>query len=495
MRKKLLLNTITSLGYQIIYVIYGLIFPRLILQAYGSQVNGLVSSVTQFLSVMALSEFGMTAVVQSSLYKPVAEHDTLSISKILTSSDKFFRKVAGIFIIYVIALCFVYPFFLQTTFSRIFVIQIIIILSINTLAEYIFGISNRQLMTADQHIFLWNLSRMAALILSTFLSVFLINKNASIQIVKLVTAVLFLLNPMISFVYIKIKYPNVNKHEEYDLEPIKQKWNGIAQHISTYVYTSTDVIVLSLFSTLENVSVYATYYMILNGLSRLCTLFDGAIKPVLGKFWAEKDHDNFNRTFFMYECGMHQLSIFVFGCTSVLIVPFIEVYTRGIHDANYKVPVFAFLATLASMFQIMKNAYHTVVQSIGAYKETQRYYVGTAVVNVVISVILVKPLGMVGVAIGTLAAVVYQIAVLVRYLYKNIFKQSIRRFAGLCLVDGIVCVLAYAVCEVICLRILHYSSWFGLMIGCVLIWGTVVLVVNVIFNWKRVGEWIRFCFR
>lgn len=307
MRKKLLLNTITSLGYQIIYVIYGLIFPRLILQAYGSQVNGLVSSVTQFLSVMALSEFGMTAVVQSSLYKPVAEHDTLSISKILTSSDKFFRKVAGIFIIYVIALCFVYPFFLQTTFSRIFVIQIIIILSINTLAEYIFGISNRQLMTADQHIFLWNLSRMAALILSTFLSVFLINKNASIQIVKLVTAVLFLLNPMISFVYIKIKYPNVNKHEEYDLEPIKQKWNGIAQHISTYVYTSTDVIVLSLFSTLENVSVYATYYMILNGLSRLCTLFDGAIKPVLGKFWAEKDHDNFNRTFFMYECGMHQL--------------------------------------------------------------------------------------------------------------------------------------------------------------------------------------------
>lgn len=495
MRKRLLLNTITSFGYQIIYAVYGLIFPRLILRAYGSQVNGLVQSVTQFLSVMALSEFGMTAVVQSSLYKPVVEHDILSISKILTSSDRFFRKIAGIFVVYIVTLCFVYPLFLQTTFSRVFVIQIIIILSINTLAEYILGISDRQLMTADQYIFLWNLSRMAALIISTLLSVFLIYRNASIQTVKLVTAITFLINPMVSFMFTKIKYSNVNKHEKYVVEPIKQKWNGVAQHISTYVYTSTDVIVLSLFSTLENVSVYATYYMILNGLSRLCTLFDGAIKPVLGNFWAKKDHNNFSRAFFLYEWGMHQLSVFVFGCASVLIVPFVEVYTRGIQDANYKVPAFAFLSTLASMFQIMKNVYHVAVQSIGGYKETQRYYVRTAVANVVISVFLVKPLGMVGVAIGTLVAVVYQIAVLVSYLYRNVFKQPIRQFVRLCLVDGIVCVLAYVSCELIYLRRLYYNSWFGLMIGCALIWGMVVLVVNVVFNRKWVGEWIRFCFR
>ena len=80
MRSKLLkLNTITSLAYQIIAIICGFILPRQILNAFGSDVNGLVNSITQFLQFIGFLELGVGAVVESSLYKPLADHDNKTI--------------------------------------------------------------------------------------------------------------------------------------------------------------------------------------------------------------------------------------------------------------------------------------------------------------------------------------------------------------------------------------------------------------------------------
>ena len=80
--KKLALNTITSLILQLVTVVCGFILPRLILESFGSDVNGLVNSITQFLGVITLLDLGVGAVVQSALYKPLTEKDTDMISKI-----------------------------------------------------------------------------------------------------------------------------------------------------------------------------------------------------------------------------------------------------------------------------------------------------------------------------------------------------------------------------------------------------------------------------
>lgn len=72
-KKKLLYNTITSFANQFITIICGFILPRLLLTTYGSEVNGLVSSITQFLSVISFMQLGVGAVIQSTLYEPLAK--------------------------------------------------------------------------------------------------------------------------------------------------------------------------------------------------------------------------------------------------------------------------------------------------------------------------------------------------------------------------------------------------------------------------------------
>ena len=86
--KKLANNTISSLILQITTIICGFILPRLILGHFGSEINGLVNSITQFLSIIAFLDLGVGAVFQSSLYRPLAENDNDSLSKIFVSGQK-----------------------------------------------------------------------------------------------------------------------------------------------------------------------------------------------------------------------------------------------------------------------------------------------------------------------------------------------------------------------------------------------------------------------
>ena len=71
--KKALMNTVALLIYQIVAAICGLILPRLILSSFGSNYNGIVSSINQFINCVVLLRSGVGAVTRFALYKPLSE--------------------------------------------------------------------------------------------------------------------------------------------------------------------------------------------------------------------------------------------------------------------------------------------------------------------------------------------------------------------------------------------------------------------------------------
>ena len=114
--KKAIYNISTNLILQIVIVIYGFIVPKIIISSFGSNVNGLISSITQFLAYITLLESGFGPVVKSVLYKPIAKKDNKTIANILKSTEKFFRSIAIIFLVYIIILCICYTFILSKNF-------------------------------------------------------------------------------------------------------------------------------------------------------------------------------------------------------------------------------------------------------------------------------------------------------------------------------------------------------------------------------------------
>ena len=82
---------------QIIVVVFGLIIPRLYLVNFGSDVNGLDSTIKNIFAYLALLEAGVGLSAQYALYKPVANGDTDSINAILSAARRFYLRSSVVY--------------------------------------------------------------------------------------------------------------------------------------------------------------------------------------------------------------------------------------------------------------------------------------------------------------------------------------------------------------------------------------------------------------
>jgi len=202
-KKKLALNTFFSFLYRVCTIICGFILPRLILNNFGSDVNGLVNSISQFLGIISFLELGLGSVIQSSLYKPLAEKDNDGISGVVVSGQKFFSRIAVILLFYVGVLIVAYPFTVNKNFGFVFTATLIICISISYFAQYYFGLIFGLLLRADQKGYILYIIETSTLILNTVACFLLISNGAGIHIVKLTTSLVFVLRPILLSYFIK----------------------------------------------------------------------------------------------------------------------------------------------------------------------------------------------------------------------------------------------------------------------------------------------------
>ena len=481
MRKLLLAkNTAASLIAQITTLVCGFILPRLFLQHYGSEVNGLVNSISQFLSVIAFLELGVGAVVQSSLYKPLAEKDNQQISKVMVSANKFFQRLARILLVYVISLMIIYPYIANQNFGFIYTATLIAAISISSFAQYYFGIVNSLLLNADQRGYIQYNAQTVTIILNTIVCAIMISMNGTIQVVKLVTSIIYLARPIILQIYVNNHY-KINWKIKYTQEPIKQKWNGVAQHVASVVLDGTDTIVLTVFSTLSNVSIYSVYFLVVKGVKTLFLSVTNGIQALIGELWAKQELDQLKGFFGWIEWLIHTGTTYVFSCTAALIVPFIQVYTLGIRDANYIQPTFAILLTLANAMHCLRLPYNIMVLAAGHYKQTQRNYIVAAILNIVVSVLTVKIWGLIGVAIGTLVAMTYQTIWLAIYDSRHFIYWPLKKVIRQFLVDIISSFLIISFGSHIVLKDITYFNWFFMAIKVAIVALFVAFCLNSLF--------------
>jgi O-antigen/teichoic acid export membrane protein len=127
----------------------------------------------------------------------------------------------------------------------------------------------------------------------------------------------------------------------------------------------------------------------------------------------------------LYEVLYFSICTIVFACAMILIVPFVMVYTKDITDVNYSRPIFAILLVLSEMFCMVRLPYISITYAAGHFKQTQIGAWVEAIINIVLSVILVVKYGIIGVAIGTLVAMIIRTMEFVNYSSKNILKRKV----------------------------------------------------------------------
>lgn len=422
--KKALINIMSSVISQMVAIVSGFIIPRLIIATYGSKVNGLVASITQLLGFIVLIEAGFGPVIKSMFFKPIANNDKTTIEKILKSSEKIFRIIALIFIVYIILLCIILPRVYEKDFNSLITVSLIIIISISTFSEYFFGITYSLYLQAEQKNYIVFIIKICSFTINIIAVVILIKCGANIQVVKLATALIYLIRPALQNLYVKKKY-RINLKSVDGNYKITQRWDALAQHIAFIVHNNTDVAILTMFGNLAEISVYSVYSMVTNKLINVVRFVTGGIDAAFGDMIARDERENLNKSFNVYEGLFFTLATIVFASTLLLIVPFVEVYTKGINDADYIRPIFAHLIVITEFIVVIRLPYDDLVKVAGRFKETKIGSWVEAFSNVIISLLLVHKLGIVGLAIGTMVAMIIRTIELMCYTSKHILQRSI----------------------------------------------------------------------
>ncbi len=433
-KQRFIYNTISSIVNQVTTVICGFILPGIIIGHYGSSVNGLIHSMVSFIGMIGIFDAGMGVVIESCLYEPIANDDFTSVSKIMTSGKRFYYKlVAGLFI-YIALLAIVFPY-IAKDFEPLFTIMLLLAISVSSFGEYALGITNAVLLSADQRKYINLLALTATTLINTITSVILIHLGYSIQVVKLISSLVFVARPVFLALFVKKNY-SIIWHASYSCEPIKQKWNGFAQHLAFLITSNTDIAVLTLFSSLESVSVYSVYYMVINGVKMIISACMAGFDALLGNLFAKKETKEAASVFGIYETFDHFLVTTLFGMTAVLIVPFVEVYTRRVVDVDYFAPAFGKVICLAYALYCIRIPYYSMIKVAGRFKQTQGASFIEAVLNIVISVVAVIRLGLVGVAMGTAVAMGFRTIYLVYYVSFKVFDRKMKIFIKHIVADG-----------------------------------------------------------
>lgn len=458
MEKKLLSGAIMNLFLQISLIISGLIVPNLIIRSYGSEVNGMISSITQLLSYITLLESGIGGVIKAELYKPLLQKDGKAIGGIVNAANAFFHRIGIVFILYLLgtAVCFFY--ISPNELGYMFSFWLVIVLGVSIVFQYFIGITYQMLLQADQNYFYTSIVQIVTLWINVGCSVILIKWGASIQVVKLVTAFLFTIRPICYLIYVKKKY-KIDYSVGVNKAALSQRWEGFGHHIAYCIHTNTDVVLITLFLNLKEVSVYSIYLMIVTGIRSLIAAISSAVEPYIGYLIAQKNEKVLQQNFSVYEFFHFFISSVLFGATLVLIIPFITIYTRSVSDVNYIRPLFSILLIASECVYCLRNPYSSVIFAAGHFKQTRNGGFMEAGINIVISILLITKMGIIGVAIGTLVAMVFRTYQYVVYLSKYILKRPVKFFYKRIFEAFLSICMTRFVCSFFSVNVVYFYQW------------------------------------
>ncbi len=420
--KKGIKNISYSMIGQFVTLLLGIFIPRLVIVSYSSEINGLLSSIGQVMTYLALLETGLGSAAIQALYKPIANNDQEEVSAILSATNKSYKKIGYIYFSLVVGCSFVFPFIIKNEMSYWFVWVLFLINGMPGAINFLFQGKLKILLNAEgDGYILTNLSTVVT-VLTSILKIILLLMHVNIVFVQLLYCGISLVQMVFIYYYVKKHYPWLDLHHEPNFGALKGRNPAFLHEICGLITNSTDVLLLTIFCDLNAVSIYSIYNMIFNLVYTVVSSINSNIQFILGQAYY-KGKKYYSSIIDVYETLYISLATALMFVTFRLVNPFLALYTAGA-DINYTSNSFAVVFFLVKILHCFKKISITTASISGHFEGTKWHAVWESVINLVVSLIAVNKYGMVGVLFGTVVSFVFRLIVSTIYSNRVILKRS-----------------------------------------------------------------------
>lgn len=429
-------NTSTAMISKIIAILMGfltrVVFTHTLSESYVG-LNGLFSDI---LNVLALSELGIGTAITYALYKPIAQDDHEKQKSLMLLYRKMYFIVAGL--VLGAGLCII-PFLgvlikNQTGLENVLIIYILYLA--NSVLSYVL-VYKRTLIDAHQLSYISEMHVTFFILLQDILQIIILITTKNF-ILFLAIYILCTLGNNISLsrkadkLYPYLKEKNVTPLEKDEKKSIYKNIRAMLMHkIGDVVVNNTDNIILSSFVGIVSVGCYSNYYLVVGSIHQVLGQVFRGITASVGNLGVTEDKKRvrkiFETSFFIGQWMYGFATI----CLFELLNPFVEI-SFG-RKFLFDMPV-VFIICLNFYLLGMRQVTLVFRDSLGIFWFDRYKSIFNAVINLFVSIILVRRFDTVGVFAGTAVSTILTCIWVEPYiLYHRFFEihvwQYFKKFA------------------------------------------------------------------
>lgn len=381
-------------------------------------INGLFSEILQMLS---LADLGFGTAMVFSMYKPLAEHDERRLTQLVALYKRIYTVIAITITVIGIALV---PFlkYIVNVDEDIPYLKVYFLLYLaNTVLSYLV-VYKTCILNADQKSYLVSKYNTIFGFVSLFVTngFLIITHNFMAYLIAQV-AVTYANNFYVSHIAEK-QYPYINKKEEkLPAEDARQIFRNIG---SVFIYKVANTLIGSTDNTLISVLVgtvtigyYSNYCMIINNLTAVINIIFNSITSSIGNMVIAMNKKKNYEVYRLMQFVSFLLSSVIITVTYLVINDLIFVW---LGEKFVLEPIVTFAIVLNMYFSVVLMPIWSYREATGMYLKTKYVMVATAVVNLVVSIVLGRILGLAGILFATSIA---RISTYFWYEPRLLFKQ------------------------------------------------------------------------
>ncbi len=468
--------------YQLTSLLIGLILPKYFTEIFGSVYNGLNQTVSQIMSLLSVLQLGISAVSIQQMFKYIATDNKAMLTSVYRETERKYRQMGFVFLTVLVPIIIVFPMLIRENISYKIAVAFLLFRSISSAMEYFFQAKYSVVLIAHNKSYLIYALNTLLLVIGTALNLTILFTVKNILIYQAVSVLVSLLRMIIVGGYISWKFPFLllKSTVEYHETPDSRRRDVLVSEIAGVVIESTDILVLSIFSGLVSASIYSVYNFVTTGLGNVLSSCREAVFASIGQTYYS-DFEEFKNKMDRFESIYIFLVFFLYMNAILLFKPFITVYTSNM-DTQYIFAGFPILFVLAKIAVNLRIPSIVAINTAGHFAQVKHYAVIEAAINLIISLLLVKPLGIYGVLIGTISGAIFRTPVLTYYANKNIMKRRTIEFwkkSFIWLPMFLACYLTSILWPIECFSLLHWVEVSALVAG-------IVLVISLI--WMRIFD-------
>lgn len=474
------LNILTGSVSHVISMILQLVGRTIFINALGVEYLGINAMFYNILMLLSLADLGFGSAIVYGMYRPLAENDTDAVVALMTYYKKVYHKIAILVAVIGIGMLPFLPYVVNLD-REIPHLQVYYLLYVaNIVISYLMAYKYT-IITADQKGYLISAYSLIGSILQTIAQIIIlvVFKNFLLYLMVFIIRT-FLVNWFQSNKAKKV-YPFISGTKELDQETKK----GIFENVkSMFLYkfggvllNNTDNIIISMMIGTVYVGLYSNYLTIIASIYSFTDIIFNSVTSSVGNLNASEDNAWKFEIFKVLNFVVFWIMTFCSVCFLVLFNDFITLWVGEEF-------VFGMLTVIIIVFNFFMPGTLTAISiyrdTTGMFKQTKYVFMITALINLVLSIILGKAYGLMGILLATaIARLLTNMWYEPLILFKTYFKKSpliyFKRQAFYWIVAIVSCLSTYLLS-----RAFHTVSLVNLMLKlmiCIVVPNVIILAL------------------